>query len=102
MSVGPEGLEPPTTWFEARCSIQLSYGPAKKLQPGSGCRTHRIVHYAVASRHPGTTALDAPPPDTSLKGSAVTRRQRAASIAIAEVDDHSNRRPRDKNHLSLQ
>ena len=24
---GPEGLEPPTTWFEARCSIQLSYGP---------------------------------------------------------------------------
>ena len=25
--VGPEGLEPPATWFEARCSIQLSYGP---------------------------------------------------------------------------
>ncbi len=24
---GPEGLEPPTTWFEARYSIQLSYGP---------------------------------------------------------------------------
>ena len=22
----PEGLEPPTTWFEARYSIQLSYG----------------------------------------------------------------------------
>ena len=22
----PEGLEPPTPWFEARCSIQLSYG----------------------------------------------------------------------------
>ena len=26
---GPEGLEPPTTWFEARCSIQLSYGPTR-------------------------------------------------------------------------
>ena len=24
----PEGLEPPTLWFEARCSIQLSYGRA--------------------------------------------------------------------------
>ena len=23
--VRPEGLEPPTLWFEARCSIQLSY-----------------------------------------------------------------------------
>ena len=23
--VRPEGLEPPTYWFEASCSIQLSY-----------------------------------------------------------------------------
>jgi hypothetical protein len=28
---GPEGLEPPTLWFEARCSIQLSYGPTFDL-----------------------------------------------------------------------
>jgi hypothetical protein len=25
----PEGLEPPTPWFEAKCSIQLSYGRAE-------------------------------------------------------------------------
>ncbi len=27
----PERLELPTLWFEARCSIQLSYGRAEKL-----------------------------------------------------------------------
>lgn len=28
--VRPERLELPTTWFEARCSIQLSYGRNRK------------------------------------------------------------------------
>jgi hypothetical protein len=27
----PERLELPTLWFEARCSIQLSYGRVKPL-----------------------------------------------------------------------
>jgi hypothetical protein len=26
---GLRGVEPPTTWFVARCSIQLSYRPAE-------------------------------------------------------------------------
>src|SRR5271156_3405591 len=29
--VGPEGLEPPTTCFEGRYSIQLSYGPTRQF-----------------------------------------------------------------------
>src|SRR5882724_8220299 len=32
----PERLELPTLWFEARCSIQLSYGRAKPLYLSTG------------------------------------------------------------------
>ena len=32
--VRPEGFEPPTLWFVAKCSIQLSYGRTLRgLQP---------------------------------------------------------------------
>lgn len=29
----PEGFEPPTTWFEAKCSIQMSYGRSREKLP---------------------------------------------------------------------
>ena len=32
----PEGLEPPTAWFEARNSIQLSYGRMRRMAEGKG------------------------------------------------------------------
>ena len=35
--VRPEGVEPPTYWFVASCSIQLSYGRTLR-----GCNNHRI------------------------------------------------------------
>lgn len=33
-----EGLEPPTPWFEAKCSIQLSYRsvPLRREESGAG------------------------------------------------------------------
>ncbi len=34
----PEGLEPPTLWFEATCSIQLNYGCVKKMYQPSHFR----------------------------------------------------------------
>ena len=34
--VRPEGVEPPTYWFVASCSIQLSYG--RTLQRGNSVR----------------------------------------------------------------
>ena len=42
----PEGLEPPALWFEARCSIQLSYGCVRfslREKPGFGVRTYRVI-----------------------------------------------------------
>ena len=29
---GPEGFEPPTPWFVAKYSIQMSYGPVSTTQ----------------------------------------------------------------------
>ena len=40
----PEGLEPPTTWFEARYSIQLSYG-----------RSNFVDDYTVLNFIPSST-----------------------------------------------
>jgi hypothetical protein len=34
--VRPEGFEPPTLWFVAKCSIQLSYGRTLRgMQPSN-------------------------------------------------------------------
>jgi hypothetical protein len=45
--VRPEGVEPPTYWFVASCSIQLSYG--RTLQ---GCNFLSIPEMALQGNHP--------------------------------------------------
>ena len=52
----PEGLEPPTPWFEARCSVPLSYGRlmgGKRLSLRSTFSAQRIRAWYKA--HPKTS-----------------------------------------------
>ncbi len=53
--VGPEGLEPPTTCFEGRYSIQLSYGPEMEFITRSGwlvTGAFAALVYATVERNP--------------------------------------------------
>lgn len=46
----PEGFEPPTTWFEARYSIQLSYGRAAGAQFKQNPTGLRVLFLPIDTR----------------------------------------------------
>ncbi len=62
--VRPEGVEPPTYWFVASCSIQLSYGrtlhlrqPFQDITSGAfdqGSRPHNAIQGHTAALSPRT------------------------------------------------
>ena len=56
----PEGLEPPTAWFEARNSIQLSYG---RLRPA--ILTPAVPHAKSLGFGPGSNLFSPAIPDAS-------------------------------------
>ena len=52
----PEGLEPPTTWFEARYSIQLSYGRVREQCIVLGVCNVITTYHDVTIREPQFSA----------------------------------------------
>lgn len=44
----PEGLEPPTTWFEARYSIHLSYGRGANAGTGEVHILYKVPHVCAS------------------------------------------------------
>lgn len=87
----PEGLEPPTSDLEGRCSIQLSYGlvegrEAEKDGRGGGIRTHdhlvpNQVRYQAALRPERRIVLSARAPSSAPAASVARRPQRTAGCA---------------------
>ncbi len=61
----PEGFEPPTPWFEARYSIQLSYGRVRYL--GLFMIARRPRQLFISYHHPASPYLPLVPPAGGLR-----------------------------------
>ena len=58
--VRPEGVEPPTYWFEASCSIQLSYGRTLhllQLGKNTGTDVSRQLYFCTAGVVAGSAGV---------------------------------------------
>lgn len=78
--VRPEGLEPPTLGSEVRCSIQLSYGRARRLKPvteGKSRKAHGHRRISAAAVSDSMARLARNQPENALghlcRGEAVGR-----------------------------